>query len=78
VAVAVADAWRGQGIAGILLERDASSARSAGIDTFKATCLATNYAVIRVLSRLGPTTIGPSDAGIVDVQIRLTTTSVNA
>ena len=35
---------------------------------FTAMCLATNDAVIRLLSRLGPTTVGPSDAGLVAVR----------
>jgi len=74
VAVAVADAWRGQGIASILLKRVATSARAAGIERFTAMCLATNHTVIRLLSRLGPTTIGTPDAGLVDVRIDLTST----
>jgi hypothetical protein len=37
-------------------------------------CLATNNAVIRLLSQLGPTTVGPSDAGLVAVRIDLTGT----
>jgi GNAT superfamily N-acetyltransferase len=78
VAVAVADAWRGQGIAGMLLDRVASRARSAGIETFKATCLATNHTVIRLLRRLGATTIGESDAAVVDVRIDLRTAPADA
>jgi acetyltransferase len=72
VAVAVADSWRGRGIASMLLERLAGRARSAGIERFEATCLSTNYTIIRLLRRLGPTTIGPPVAGVVDVQIDLT------
>ena len=74
VAVAVADDWRGQGIARMLLERIATRARRAGMQQFTAMCLATNNAVIRLLSRLGPTTVGPSDAGLVAVRIDLTGT----
>ena len=77
VAVAVADAWRGQGIARMLLERVATSARAVGIERLTATCLATNHTVIRLLSRLGPTTIGPPDAGLVDVRIDLTSTDAD-
>ena len=72
VAVAIADAWRGQGIAGLLLRRVADRARGAGIEHFTATCLASNHTVIRLLSRLGATRIGPSDAGVVDLWIDLT------
>ena len=68
VAVAVADQWRGLGIASILLERVTARARSAGIEQFIAICLASNHTV----SRLGPTTIGPSDAGVVELRIDLT------
>jgi len=71
VAVAVADAWRGRGIAGMLLERLARRAQSAGIERFKALCLSTNHTIIRLLGRLGPTTIGPPVGGLVDVQIDL-------
>ena len=73
VAVTVADAWRGRGIASMLLER-VSAMRSVGIEQFIAICLARNHRVIRLLSRLGPTTIGPSDAGVVELRIDLTST----
>jgi RimJ/RimL family protein N-acetyltransferase len=72
VAVAVADEWRGLGVATLLLERIAARARDAGIDCFTATCLATNHTVIRLLSRLGATTIAPPEAGIVELRIDLT------
>jgi RimJ/RimL family protein N-acetyltransferase len=72
VAVAVADAWRGRGIATTLLERVATRARAVGIERLVATCLSRNEPVIRLLSRLGETTIGPSDVGLVDVRIVLT------
>jgi N-acetylglutamate synthase-like GNAT family acetyltransferase len=74
VAVAVADDWRGRGIASMLLDRVAARARAAGVEQLTAICLATNYTVIRLLSRLGPTTVGPSDAGLVDVRIDLMST----
>jgi len=72
VAVAVADQWRGLGIASMLLERVTARARSAGIKQFIAICLASNHTVIRLLSRLGPTKVGPSDAGVVELRIDLT------
>src|SRR5450755_4810437 len=71
VAVTVADAWRGQGIASVLLERVAARARSVGIEQLTAICLAGNLTLIRLLSRLGATTVGPSDAGLVDIRIAL-------
>jgi GNAT superfamily N-acetyltransferase len=72
VAVAVGDEWRGLGIASMLLERVTARARSAGIEQFIAICLASNHTVIRLLSCLGPTMIGPSDAGVVELRIDLT------
>ncbi len=77
IAVAVADAWRGRGIASMLLERVTTRARSVGIEQFIAICLASNHTVIRLLSRLGPTTVGPSDAGVVELRIDLTSTRPN-
>jgi hypothetical protein len=59
-------------MAGMLLERVTARARSAGIEQFIAICLASNHTVISPLSRLGPTTVGPPDAGLVDVRIDLT------
>jgi len=70
----VADDWRGRGIVSVLLERVAARARSVGVDQFIAICLASSHAIIRLLSRLGPTTVGPSDAGIVELRIDLTST----
>ena len=58
----------------MLLEQVATRARSPGIEQFIAICLASNHTVIRLLSRLGPTTVGPSDAGLVDVRIDMTST----
>jgi N-acetylglutamate synthase-like GNAT family acetyltransferase len=77
VAVAVADDWRGKGLAGTLLERVAARARIAGIERFTALCLETNYVVIGLLSRLGRTTIGPSEAGSVELRIDLNRQSPN-
>jgi GNAT superfamily N-acetyltransferase len=71
VTVTVADAWQGQGIASVLLERVAARARSVGIEQLTAICLAGNLTLIRLLSRLGATTVGRSDAGLVDIRIAL-------
>jgi RimJ/RimL family protein N-acetyltransferase len=73
VAVAVADEWRGLGIATVLLRRVAARARAAGIERFIAMCLESNHAVIRMLSRLGPTIAGPVESGIVELRIDLRT-----
>jgi GNAT superfamily N-acetyltransferase len=72
VAVAVADDWRGRGIATILLDRVAERARAVGIEYLAAVCLVTNERMIRLFRQLGETTVGPSIAGTVDVSIDLT------
>jgi RimJ/RimL family protein N-acetyltransferase len=71
VAVAVADHWRGRGIASLLLRQIAARARAAGIDCLVAVCLTSNTAILRLLSRLGPMTTGPPEAGVVEVRISL-------
>ncbi len=72
VAVAVADDWRGLGVATMLLDRVVARARTVGIEQLAATCLATNFAVIRLFSRMGDATVGAPIAGVVDIQIDLT------
>ena len=71
VTVAVADDWQGRGVATMLLGRVAARARSVGIEQLTAVCLASNLTLIRLLGRLGATTVGPLDAGLVDVRIDL-------
>ena len=71
VTVAVAEAWQGRGIATALLQRVAARARSVDMKQLTARCLANNETLIRLLSRLGPTTVEPSSVGLVDVRIDL-------
>jgi GNAT superfamily N-acetyltransferase len=71
VRVAVADAWQGRGIATALVERVAARARSVDVKQLTASCAASNDRFIRLLSRLGPTTVVPSSAGLVNVRIDL-------
>ena len=71
VAVAVADRWSGRGLASLLLRHVAARARAGGIHTFTALCLESNAAVIRLLSRLGPTTVDGPDGGLVELTIEL-------
>ncbi len=71
VAVAVADHWRGRGIATLLLQQIAARAHAAGIDRLTALCLASNTAVLGLLSRLGPMTTTPPEAEVIEVQINL-------
>jgi GNAT superfamily N-acetyltransferase len=71
VTVAVAEAWQGRGVATALLERVAVRARSVDIEQLTARCLASNDTLLRLLSRLGPTTVEPSSVGLVNVRIDL-------
>lgn len=71
VAVAVADCWRGRGIASLLLRRITARARAEGICCLTALCLRSNTAILRLLSRLGPMTTTPSTPGVVEVRIDL-------
>lgn len=78
VAVAVVDRWRGRGIASLLLQRIVARARAADIHCLTALCLMSNNAILRLLSRLGPMTTGPSAAGVVEVRIDLNRASTAA
>ena len=71
ITVAVADAWHGRGIATALLKRVAARARSVDVKQLTASCPASNDKFIRLLSRLGPTTVVPSSVGLVNVRIDL-------
>jgi len=71
VTIAVAEAWQGRGVATALLERVAARARSVGIAELTARCPAGNDALIRVLSRLGPMTVGVSGVGLLNVRVGL-------
>ncbi len=52
-AVAVADAWQGRGLGGVLLDRLAERAREVGVTEFNASLLATNRAMLALFGRLG-------------------------
>ena len=74
VTVAVAEAWQGRGVTTALLERVAARAQSFDIKQLTARCLASDDTLIRVLSRLGRTTVEPSSVGQVNVRIDLGST----
>jgi GNAT superfamily N-acetyltransferase len=69
--VAVAEAWQGRGITSALLERVAATARSVGIEQLTASCPASDDALIRLLGRLGPTTVRASGVGLLNIRIDL-------
>ncbi len=71
VAVAVADRWRGRGIAGLLLQRIAARAQAADIRYLTALCLRSNTVILRLLGRLGTMTTTASAPGVVEVRIDL-------
>ena len=58
-AITVVDSWQGRGIGSRLLQRLAERAREEGIRRFEAPVLANNADAIRVLERLGDTTVRP-------------------
>jgi RimJ/RimL family protein N-acetyltransferase len=73
IAVTVTDAWQGRGVATELLRRLVARAREEGIETFTATCLASNHDVLEVLEPLGVTHFSHPDAGVLGLEIDLPT-----
>ncbi len=71
VAVTVVDDWQGQGLGTLLLNRLSRRAREEGVETFTATALADNRAIIELLEGLGQTTVRSADSGQVDLEIEL-------
>jgi acyl-CoA synthetase (NDP forming)/GNAT superfamily N-acetyltransferase len=69
VALAVADAMHGRGIATLLLEHLVSVARARSVKTFVAEVLPDNYPVLRVLSDAGLTVRRRYGSGVVDLII---------
>ena len=62
---------RGRGIASLLLQQIVARARVAGIRSLTAVCLASDTAVLRLLSRLGPMTTSAPEAGVIEVRLNL-------
>jgi hypothetical protein len=58
----------------MLLERVAKRARAAGIEQLMAICFATDRTVVRLLSGLGATTVGASEAAVAKLGIGLKST----
>jgi len=76
-AVAVADAWRGEGLAYILLERLAAHAASTGLRRMVANTIATNAAMITLATRVGFTiTRKREDGRLLRLEKNLTCTSL--
>jgi len=71
VAVTVVDSWQGRGVATELLQRLVARAREEGVETFTATCLASNHDVVEVLEPLGVTHFSHPDAGVLGLEVDL-------
>jgi GNAT superfamily N-acetyltransferase len=52
-AVAVADAWQGKGVGGVLLDRLVERAQAVGVTEFTASLLVENRAMLALFARLG-------------------------
>lgn len=70
VAVTVAEEWRGQGIAGTLL-KEVMRQRPEGVTRLATTVAADNPASLRMLERLGETTVTDAGGGRLDVVVDL-------
>jgi GNAT superfamily N-acetyltransferase len=71
VAIAVVDAWQGKGVGAVLLHELVERAKQAGIRRFSAICLAENWDVIDLLSRLGSSRMDHPEPGLVELTIEL-------
>lgn len=70
VAVTVAEEWRGQGIATTLLE-ELMRQRPIGVTRLVTTVAADNPPSLKMLQRLGPTTVTDAGDGRIDVVVEL-------
>src|SRR3954447_17420799 len=71
VAVVVADAWQGRGLATELLDRLVARARANGVQWFVAYALADNDEVLGVLERLGRLEVIDREGAIVTTRVEL-------
>lgn len=77
LAVTVKDAWQGRGVATALLEV-LMRHRPAGVDRIVTEVLEDNPASLRMLRRLGPTTVTDQGHGVRDVVVELPPTGAPA
>ena len=70
-AVVVVDAWQGRGLGGKLLRRLCARATENGIRVFTATLLASNEAMLSLLSSLGEIDVVQRDGPAIEVDVRL-------
>jgi RimJ/RimL family protein N-acetyltransferase len=74
VAVTVSDDWQGRGAAGVLLDTLLLH-RPPGLRRLVTYVARDNMPALRMLQRLGPTTLVPSTPGVVEVTVELPTES---
>ena len=70
-AVVVIDAWQGRGLGGKLLRRLCTRATENGIRVFTATLLASNDAMLALLSRLGAVEARRREGSAIEVDVEL-------
>jgi len=70
-AVVVVDAWQGRGLGGKLLRRLCARASENGIRVFTATLLASNEAMLALLSSLGEVVVVRRDGPAIEVDVAL-------
>jgi GNAT superfamily N-acetyltransferase len=70
-AVVVVDAWQGRGLGGKLLRRLCARATDNGIRVFTATLLASNDAMLTLLSRLGAVEVRRREGPAIEVDVEL-------
>jgi RimJ/RimL family protein N-acetyltransferase len=76
VAVTVAEEWRGQGVATTLLT-ELMRQRPVGVTRLVTTVAADNPASLRMLERLGTSTVTPAGVGRLDVVVELPPVAVS-
>lgn len=77
LAVTVKDQWQGRGVATTLLEV-LMRHRPAGVTRIETEVLKDNPASLRMLRRLGPTTVEDQGLGVYDVVVELSPTDTDA
>jgi GNAT superfamily N-acetyltransferase len=71
VAYAVANAWQGRGVGGLLLDSLVTRALALGVNRFTATVRADNHGSLRLLRQAGRVHVQWGDEGDLDVEVAL-------
>jgi len=70
-AVAVVDDWQGRGLGRLLLDRLVARAEENGIERFRASLIATNHAVRRLLAGIGEVRVLRAGDGVMELDVEL-------